>query len=435
MILIFSHATSPRLLFILKFIFNDILGIKFELTHDRDYFQNSKLPKLNYSDTPFKNEPFLFASRLLFEKGVADQEISVFDFEDSKAFFATHPKYLLPFDLFAASFYLVSRYEEYLPHKRDMHDRFEASQSLAYNKGFLQKPVIDCWAYSLKNILLEHYPSLQFTERKYQYLSTIDIDNAFAFKEKGMFRTAGAYMRSLFALDFSDIKNRTAVLLGIKKDPYDTYELLNQIQASYHIQCIYFFLLGDYGDNDKNVPYTSHKLHTLIKSLADYAGTGIHPSYGSNDDPDKIRNEVKRLRKILKRDITNSRQHFLKLHFPVTYRNLIDNDITDDYTMGYAAEVGFRASTCTPFHFYDLDLETETKLRIHPFAVMDATLRYYMKVSPQEAIHTVKPLIDEVKKVNGTFVSLWHNESLSEVAPWAGWSKVYGQIIQTATAQ
>ena len=120
------------------------------------------------------------------------------------------------------------------------------------------------------------------------------------------------------------------------------------------------------------------------------------------------------------------------LKLPETYRRLIELDITDDYTMGYNQMVGFRAGICTPFRFYDLDNEQVTPLRVHPFAVMDATLKYYMKVNPEDAMNHIQPLIDEVRAVHGDFVSLWHNESLSENRIWNGWEKVYRQLIQAA---
>ena len=192
-------------------------------------------------------------------------------------------------------------------------------------------------------------------------------------------------------------------------------------------------LLGEYGVNDKNVPPDSKKLRSLIKSLADYSEVGIHPSYGSNKNKNKFKKETIILNKILKREVTQSRQHFLILKLPSTYRNLIDLDIKDDYTMGYALQVGFRASICSPYYFYDLDMELSTSLVIHPFAVMDATLKYYMKVAPEEAMNYIKPLIEEVKAVNGTFISLWHNESLSENKLWLGWKKVYEQMVEMAS--
>jgi hypothetical protein len=357
----------------------------------------------------------------------------VFEWNGLKAFFATHPKYIVPFDLFAASFYLVSRYEEYLPHLRDDHDRYQTTESLAYQKNFLQKPLVNQYAAFLRDLLLRHYPSMVFPERKYRFISTIDIDNAWAFLEKGLMRTIGAYARSVVKLDFDDFVSRTRTLLGLQKDPYDTYELQFALQRKYKYKAIYFFLLGEYGLNDKNVPVDSRKFRSLIKSIADYAESGIHPSYGSNKNPSRLKKELAELNKILKREVTKSRQHFLVLKLPETYRRLIELDITDDYTMGYALQVGFRASICTPFYFYDLDNEQITSLRIHPFAVMDATLKYYMKVSPEEAMNHIQPLIDEVRKVNGDFISLWHNESLSENKIWAGWRKVYEDLVAAAS--
>jgi hypothetical protein len=433
MLLIYTTSSSSRLRYTFDLVFKEILGIDYMLTHDSKEFISREDPKLNYSDgEQLTDEPFFYASKFLFEKGIRPQEISVFDWDDTKVFFATHPKYIFPFDPFAAAFYLVSRYEEYLPHKRDVYDRFDAKESLAFEKGFLKKPLVNVWAKKIKKVLNEKYPQLKFPPRSYHYISTIDIDNAYAYREKGLMRTAGASLRALSKMNFKGVSDRFAVLSGIKKDPYDTYDLLSSIQQRYNLECIYFFLLGDYDENDKNISVSRKRFQSLIKSIADYSEVGIHPSFGSNTDPSRLRKEISRLRKVLKRDITKARQHFLMLHFPATYRRLIDHDITDDYTMGFSGEVGFRASICTPFYFYDLEQETSTKLLVHPFAVMDATLKYYMRVKPEDVMTYVEPLIKEVRAVNGTFMSLWHNESLSNMKPWEGWSGVYEQLVKSA---
>lgn len=433
MFLIYTHKITHRNKYIFNLIFKDILQFDFSLTSDQDEFVKHSGAKLSYTHNPLSDEVFFSSRNLLFENGITEQNISVFDFNSNKVFFATGKSSALPFDVFAASFYLVSRYEEYLPHIRDEHDRFDAKDSLAFMNGFLQKPVVNIWSKWIKEILLKKYPHLIFPEKKYQFISTIDIDNAYAYREKGFTRSIGGYLKALSKFDFTEVVDRTKVLVGINKDPYDTYDFQLEMIKKYKLKSIYFFLLGDYGVNDKNLPIESKKFQTLIKMLGDYAEIGIHPSYGSNKSKDQLKKEVGRLSRVLHRDVTKSRQHFLKLILPETYRNLIDLDITDDYTMGFASQVGFRAGICTPFNFYDLDTELETKLKIHPFAMMEGTLKYNMKINPEEAMAKICPLIDEVKAVDGVFMSLWHNDTLNNKKIWLGWKAVYEDIVKYAS--
>jgi hypothetical protein len=435
MLLVYTPKITNRNKYIFRLIFHDILGIKTNLTTTVSEYKEHTGAKMNYSLNKMGDEVFFHSRNLLFETGISEQNVLVTEYEGCKIFYSTVKNSALPFDPFAASFYLVSRYEEYFPHKRDEYERFDDRESIAFKNGFLQKPVINIWAQWIKDILLKKFPSMHFEERKYEYISTIDIDNAYAYREKGLVRTIGGFAKAFSKRDFKDIAERIKVLSGFKKDPYDTYDLQLEIQNRYKLRPIYFFLLGDYGVNDKNVSIESKKFQSLIKKIGDYADVGVHPSFGSNKNPEQLKIEIERLSKTLHREITKSRQHFLKLTLPHTYRTLIDFDITDDYTMGYASQLGFRAGICTPFFFYDLDMEAETKLKVHPFAVMEATLKYYMKLAPQEALEHIKPLINEVRQVNGTFISLWHNEILSNEKQWTGWRDLYEEMVKLATDQ
>ena len=432
--LIYTHRVTNRLEYIFKQVFTEMLGLSYTITTDEEAFAASELPKISYAYNPVGNELFFQAKNILFESGINEQNISIIEWENTKAFFSTGKKSVLPFDPFAASFFLLSRYEECLPHIRDNYDRFEAKESIAYQEGFLKKPVVNIWVKKIKELLIERYPQLNFRQNSYQYISTIDIDNAYAYKRKGLLRTFGAFGKDIISFNMPQLKERIKVLLGRMQDPYDTYDYQFSLQQKYKFRPVYFFLLADYDVNDKNVPHHNRKFQALIKSIADRADVGIHPSFNSNKIADKIETEIDRLSDIVHREITKSRQHFLILHFPKTYRNLIDLDITDEYSMGYAQETGFRAGICTPFNYYDLDLETATKLKVHPFTVMDATLKYYMKFTPDQAIEHVKQMVQEVKAVDGTFISLWHNETLSEKDQWQGWRKVYEETIKAATA-
>ena len=143
----------------------------------------------------------------------------------------------------------------------------------------------------------------------------------------------------------------------------------------------------------------------------------------------KAKNEKKLLESILNSQVYRSRQHFLRIDLPETYQYLIDLGITEDYTMGFAKHYGFRAGTCTPFYFYDLDFEIQTPLKIFPFAVMDGTLKDYLSLTTKKSFETIEKLVEEVKKVDGTFITIFHNESLSGTGRWINWDKKFEEFL------
>ncbi|GAB4137657.1 MAG: polysaccharide deacetylase family protein [Bacteroidia bacterium] len=431
-VLIYTHKITARNRYMFRLYFRDMLGLDITVTDREEEVRNASVPVISYAQHPVGDELFFLCRNLLFESGISEQNISVFEWEGNKVFFATGKASALPFDPFSAGFYLVSRYEEYLPHIRDSLDRFDAHNSLAWQNGFLDKPVVNIWANMLADVVMKKYPQLHLKRQQYQFIPTIDIDNAYAYRMKGFMRTMGGYAKALLKGNFEDFRRRTRVLLGMTKDPYDTYEHQLKVQKKYKLKPLYFFLVGDYGVNDKNISTQNRRFRELIRHISDYAEIGVHPSFGSNFDSSRLNVEISRLKNILHRDIRNSRQHFLMLKFPDTYRHLIERDIANDYSMGFANEIGFRAGISTSFNFYDLDQETETMLRVHPFAVMDATLNLYMKLKPDEAVERVQGIIHSVKAVNGTMMILWHNETLSDEREWKGWKEVYEKIIAAA---
>ena len=354
-------------------------------------------------------------------------------FEDTPVFYINKNNSHLPFDPFAAAFYLISRYEEYFDGPRDQFGRFPAEESLAYKNNFLHQPVIDIWAKYLLAVLQNQYPDLESKVRSYRFIPTYDIDNAYAYKHKGFLRIMGGFANALRKMNWKECRERLKVLANRTKDPYDTYELQFELHDKYGLQPVYFFPVGEYGEYDKNISPESPAYRNLIQSLSDYYRTGIHPSFRSNNDIKILDKEVSILSQILKKDIVYSRQHYVKLHLPQTYENLMELDIEKDYSMGYPSQVGFRASTASSFYFYDLNLEIKTKLKVYPFAVMDVSLRHYLRLHPDDAIRQIEGLIREVKAVGGLFISLWHNHSLGETHGWEGWRKVYEQMIAMAT--
>ncbi|PKP53300.1 MAG: hypothetical protein CVT92_04630 [Bacteroidetes bacterium HGW-Bacteroidetes-1] len=432
-LLIYVPKITNRLQYAFDLVMGQQLGLKFRFSTNKLDFESFEGLKIIYGSEPIGNALFFKAGELLFEREISSQELKPFDFESIKAYFPVyHNKSAAPFDIFAAIFYLVSRYEEYLPSVRDMHGRFEANSSCLFEHGLLQKPVVNIWCNWLGRLLEQSFPGLKIIQNSYSYTPTYDIDAAWAYLHKGLYRSAGAYLRDIINLDFQEIKNRNHVLSGTIKDPFDTFKFQFELQKQHHLRPIYFILFADYGINDKNISVRNPAFQRLIKQLGDYAEIGIHPSYASFNNKNKLRKEVEALTEVLNREITKSRQHFLRLNLPTTYNHLIDLDITDDYTMGYASQPGFRAGITNSFLFYDLDHDVPTRLRVHPITLMDGTLRDYLKVNSEQALAVAINLIQEVKAVEGTFISLWHNETLSDQKRWVGWVDIYRKIAMEA---
>ncbi|OWY21720.1 hypothetical protein C7N43_36735 [Sphingobacteriales bacterium UPWRP_1] len=432
MVLVYTSRITNRLRYIFEHIFKNLLGVNMSITTNKEEFLQYSGAKLNYSSRRFEDELFFYAAPLLFERGIKYQHIKIEEYQNTKIFYIGKNNSHLPFDPFAASFYLISRYEEYLPNEKDQFGRYQAQNSLAFKNNFLDQPVIDIWVNMLYRILNQLYPDLTFAKRKYRFVPTYDIDLAFAYKHKGILRNIGGLAFDAFRLKWDLVTERLKVLAGLKPDPYDTFDWLFALHTRYDLRPIYFFLLGEYGPYDKNISITSIAYQELIQSTADWYEVGIHPSYASNDNNRKFAEELLILSKLLKKEVRKNRQHFIKLQMPETYQNLIELDIQDDYTMGYASLPGFRAGTASSFYFYDLSLEIKTTLRVFPFAVMDVTLHNYLKLSPQAALQTLKTLIDRVRAVDGVFIPLWHNHSLSNTHGWEEWRDVYESMLKYA---
>ncbi len=429
-LLIFASEITPRIEYTFGFIFQTILGVDLIFTSNPEEFQQSELPKINYSSTKLSSGLFLKAQPILFEKSISTQEIQIVEYQQAQLFFPTEDDSFLPFDPFAATFYLISRYEEYLGEITDEHERFTDSENILVQLGMHKKPIVDQMAYWIAEKITEQFPEFKIRKRTFQLITTMDIDNAWAFKNKSLLISLGGIAKAVMNRHWDEFKQRIAVFLRLRNDPYDTYQYILETYQSKLDHLMFFFLIGNRNQFDKNVSYQNKPFRKLITSLSLVCKLGIHPSYASNDKPWLFEKEKERLEKIIHQPVTQSRQHYLKLKFPKTYQNLLKSGITDDYTMGFASLAGFRAGTCTPFPFFDLSHNKSTELIIHPFQTMDVTLKNYMHLKPQKAWQLIEELMTEVKKVNGTFVSLWHNESLKDSGQWLEWRKVFEQILE-----
>ena len=428
MLILVSKVTN-RLQYTLDFVFGTMLGVDFTLTTDVASFRDFEGPKMSYGTNPLWDEPFQKSVNLLFERDIYEQDLKPFDFNGVKGIFPVYnQRSIMPFDVFAAVFFLITRYEEYLPQVRDQYGRFTPESSCLYHIGMLAKPIVDIWVLELAQRL--HLEDVM-KHRTYSFQPTYDVDAAWAYLHKGFFRTTGAYMRDMLSGNWGEIRHRNRVIFKHEKDPFDSFDFLFQLQEEFRLKPIFFIHCGDYDNNDKSISIRKEAFRTLIKRIGDYADVGIHPSFSSYLDPKRLQTEVERLSSVLNREVTKSRQHFLRMTLPRSYQRLIELDIKDDYTMGYASQVGFRAGTATAYRFFDLETDTVTPLWIHPFVVMDGTLKDYLNLNVSDSYNMILKVVDEVRKVNGTFIYLTHNETLGGEKRWVGWPEMYRKMLET----
>lgn len=433
MILVYTPHKTPRIRYTFRLIFKDLLGLDLHYTHSKEEYLQATSPKINYSREALQSGIYLQSAPLLYETDINEQELKTGSYQGVPSFFQTGVKSALPFDPLAASFYLVSRYEEYIPFIPDAHGRFPAQAALMHKLEAMHLPLVNIYARFIRDLLQEHYPNLRFREPKYQFYNSVDIDNASAYMGKGILRILIAYARDLVSFNFKEISQRTRCLFGGMKDPFNTFEQVLKWQRQYGFSSIYFALFTHLGQYDRSLSRYSSRLQSYLKSIADFNEVGIHPSYRSFEKKDLLEEEISSLSRILRKDVTRSRQHFIRLQFPTTYRNLLEFEITDDYSMGFASEHGFRAGICTPFRFYDLEQELETPLRVHPFPFMDGTFIYYLKQSPAEAWEIIDYYIKTYRDFGGEFIPIWHNRIYSEKEDeWKGWNQLFERMVAAA---
>ncbi|WP_179345426.1 polysaccharide deacetylase family protein [Winogradskyella ursingii] len=430
MLLVYTHKITPRLTYTFKHICKRVLGLEVSFTSKVEDFIAHDSIKMTYTKQPLSNELFVRSNELLFETGLSDLDINVQQWDETKGFFATGERSDLPFDIFAASFYLLSRYEEYLPHVKDTYGRFVATESLAYNHKFLNQPVVDIWAKKLKTVLQERFEDYEFPERKYSVKPVIDVPMAYYYRKKGLLRSVGGAVNDLRRFKLGQFYQRFSVLMGFKRDPYDTFKWIINRQKTFKFKFMVLFLVGDYSTYDKNININKREFVTLIKSMADYCNVGIKASYLALDDISILKKEKSKLESIINTELKGVRHSYSKLNLPVSYRNLIELEINQDFSMGYVDTLGFRAGTCTPFQFYDLDYEVQTPLQINPYQFIDAALLKYK--SQLDKVEHLQKIIKEVKQVDGTLIPVFHNYSLSDMSRWKGYKSLFNLILDSA---
>lgn len=382
MLLILSPQTSPRLDYVCHVIFERVLGLEYSIINDEEKYKVHTDFKLRYVPK----------SNLLFESDIRQQD-----------------EELLLQDKPALAFYLLTNYEEYLPEcPKDQNGRIIHEQSFVVRHQLHKQATVQHIALEYKNLLSKQKPDFQWKGNDYRFVPTFDIDIAYAYKGKTFFHFCGALGKAILTLQWSRAKQIIKARHQQDfQDPYDIYDIEKQLCKQHQLQAIYFFLTSHRTQYDRNISPHSPHFSELVQKLKTYSTIGLHPSYHSKNQNDIIK-EKNTLEEKGQVKIHYSRQHFLKVKFPDTFRNLIAAGITDDYSLGFYDRIGFRNGMAIPFPFFDVKENNTTNLMLHPLLIMDSAAVQELGIE-EKYQKEITEFIKEVKTVGGEMIALWHS--------------------------
>jgi len=400
--------------YILDIIFNEFLGLKYTLEYgSKDYeikLENKK--NLTIKDTFFNSYP---------------NDLEYLKLENI-------PQKIEDLDIFAASFFMLTRWEEYVNKNRDIYDRFPATESLALKQGFLDKPIVNKYVEELKDMLLELDNSLVFKERKYELFLTHDVDIPLKYSSfKKYIREIGGDLikRKSLLLAFRSIWQQAQVLLNVKKDPFDTFDYLMDISEKVGVKSYFFFMgkgVTKFDNWYKSDDIFINKLVKKIKKKGHHVG--MHPTYNAYNNFEQFKNEKQELEKNLDTKIIFGREHYLRFEVPTTWQIWEDNGMQWDSTLSYADKEGFRCGVCYEYSVFNILTRKKLKLKERPLIVMEGSFTTYQPdIEPVDMEKKITQLIHEVKKYDGDFIFLWHNSSFN-TSGWKKYQDVYERILK-----
>jgi hypothetical protein len=406
---IYTEHYTQRLFYIVHEIGARRLGANCEVVHKIEDIPKGAACIWYAYDAPAINAMHVVPAGLLFTKGTL---LNNYYFKENDILSIQNR------DFFSDSFYLLSRFEEYLHHDKDVYGNYLYKESVLYKLNVLQQPIIEIWVKALQEALQQLFPFWQWHQHSFKKILTVDVDIAYAYKGRSVWRNMLATAKDVLTINFDNISTRKKVFTNKIKDPFDTYEAIYKA-AKHYDETILFFPAGPNGKRDRHIPVTHLLLNTLLNAMPTNITVGLHPTLVHGHTITGLANELETLQKNSNRKkIVHSRQHYLKMVMPATYNNLVHVGIQHDYTMCYNHVNGFRAGTCIPFKFYNVIEDKTHDLTIHSSMVLDSTFIYNQQTTVTNAVKETQQLLAITKEYGGEFVMVFHNNHIYQKHTW-----------------
>jgi hypothetical protein len=384
----------------------------FKITTEVSEFVSHSGIKFSYGVKPLGDELFIWSEGLLDESGIDIHQIEFHKWDDLPIFFKAPERSDIPFDIFSATFYLLTRYEEYVPHVKDDLGRYNASSSVAVQGNFILIPLVDHWIKKLLLFINSHFEDSLQPDLVSRTTVAIEVASFYKYKGRGFIDNTLMAYQHLKRLKLRNLFRQIIVILGLKTDPFQNYEyLVNTMRKKWKHgkkylnekdNMIFFFHLGTYNRVDNGISFRSKAYREAIKKIGDYLDIGLRYSFFCTDQ--EIKSQGKKFEEISNRPVHKTMVAFSKIATPGHYKRLVELEKLQDYSMGYETMPGFRASTSHPFYFYDLDYEVQTPLLIYPYALHYKNMASKMLNSQKQMVQQLKK---SVAQVSGHFIVMF----------------------------
>lgn len=339
-------------------------------------------------------------------------------------------------DIIASAFFLVTRYEEMVRRDiRDEHGRFPGRQSLPYRAGFIDRPVVDEYSLLMRTWLRQVGVDIPGPQRRFSVLLSHDVDHIQKYRSLPL--TVARVL--LGRRPWRELQDNFRVLSGSKKDPFDTFDKMIQLDNQclgatdeVQIKTAYFFLAGNICPQDKGYCINSELAKAVIEKVKDSGAiVGLHTSYYGGMHPENIVPEKTALEQATGCSIHHNRHHYLAWREIEDGQALAQAGIDWDSTLGYADVAGFRLGVCRPIQLFDPIRCKLLGIEEHPLILMDRTLSEdkYMGLNMDEAWEYCQKLLVQVRRYNGEFTMLWHN-TMFEIGPNNYHPELYQKILK-----
>lgn len=346
------------------------------------------------------------------------------------------------YDLLGLIYWNLNRLEEFENSSLDIHSRFPAVSSHAYRSGYLERPIVDEWLMVMRVLIAAIWPQLKLNRSEYKLNLTHDVDNPSLYAQKTWYRIFRMMAGNLFKRhDFRNFAYAPYIKLSSGKkisryDPYNTFDWIMDLSDSIGVKSTFYFVCD--GTNQRYDPsynINDPLIRNIIKSISLRGHkVGLHTSYDSFNNPEKIKSEVSLFRKILqdekvKQSTLGARQHYLRWSSSDTARYLDYAGLDYDSSVGFADHAGFRCGTCFEFPMFDVKNQKVLNLREKPLVTMEGSVldTKYMNYGYNESTYEYMNKIKKnCIKYGGTYTLLWHNSYLSSLKQKQLYKRIIG---------